>query len=238
MPSSNVRESPPVKPARLIHLPRMLLTHHRGLHSDPMLNYIYNTDIEGGFTGRWGLFICTEIFIAMFTVAYLFKRTNYQIGGGLAFITIGSAGIAPPADDRLMGWILSFIMWAHATFATPEQRSRDAEYNTKKQTLLAEVLPDKYKYAVISILVADPCLHGKGYGRTLMQTVCALADARQEKLWLTSTNAKNRSFYESSGFNVIGSLTIGDDNPAWAAPPSRIDIMTRHPEPLPEIVSH
>ena len=72
-----------------------------------------------------------------------------------------------------MGWIIAFIMWAHATFATLEQRKRDFEYNSKKQKLLKEVLPDKREYAVVSILVADPSVHGKGYGRALMQAVCA-----------------------------------------------------------------
>lgn len=35
-----------------------------------------------------GLFICMHTFIAMFTTAYLFKRTNYQIDGGKAFVTL------------------------------------------------------------------------------------------------------------------------------------------------------
>lgn len=72
-----------------------------------------------------------------------------------------------------MRWIISFIVWAHATFCTPEQTKRDAEYNLKKQKLLGEVLPKKHEYACVSILAADPLVHGKGYGRALMQVVCA-----------------------------------------------------------------
>ena len=116
----------------------------------------------------------------MFTTAYLFKRENYQVDGAMAFVTMcvrvllsrylaqpprhrGSSSDKPPPPDRVMSWIIAFIMWSHATFATPEQRKRDFEYNSKKQTLLAEVLGNKHEYACVSILVADPSVHGKQY---------------------------------------------------------------------------
>ncbi|KZV65658.1 hypothetical protein PENSPDRAFT_116280 [Peniophora sp. CONT] len=211
---------------------------YRGRVHQSLGSHHYPTSFHYLLTLRAGFFICMQIFVAMFTTVYIFKRPNYQVDGGKAFVTIGTPSSSPPPPDRVMGWIISFIMWSHATFATPEQKKRDAEYNMKKQKLIDEVLAKKYEYAVVSILVADPSVHGKGYGRALMQAVCARADARQEKTWLTSTNAKNRKFYEASGFKTIGELTLGEGNPVWHAPPPRIDIMLRLPGPLPKDVTH
>jgi ribosomal protein S18 acetylase RimI-like enzyme len=61
----------------------------------------------------------------------------------------------------------------------------------------------------------NPSQQGKGYGAALMQHALIPCDRDQKLAYLESTNPKNIPLYERHGFEVLGTIQMGDSPPLF-----------------------
>lgn len=52
------------------------------------------------------------------------------------------------------------------------------------------------------------------------------ADAQNSATWLTSSNVINRGFYNSHGFETVGTVTIGEGDADWHEAPVVLDVVS------------
>ncbi|VDC04124.1 unnamed protein product [Peniophora sp. CBMAI 1063] len=219
-----------VEPADLRHLPRMLETHRRAFSADPMFGYIFTKGDQASIARSMLLALCQKLFIVVITAYFMVCRDNYQIGGGVAYITWNPASEFSPPPDWLYMFIMNFFQRLKTILCTPEQQRRDAEYGTKLAEARTSVLGEgSHELICLNVLAADPVVQGRGYGLSLLTLLCAMADDQNRKVWLTSTNTNNTRFYEASGFITVRDIVLGQDNPVHKANPVVIKFMVREP---------
>ena len=69
----------------------------------------------------------------------------------------------------------------------------------------------------LAVIGSDPTYRGEGYGKALMESGLARADAEFAPVYLESSNPDNVPYYERFGFEVVGELELPDDGPTmWA----------------------
>ncbi|KZV65657.1 hypothetical protein PENSPDRAFT_756281 [Peniophora sp. CONT] len=208
----------------------MLATHGRAFADDPMFGYIFSEDSHAGAARSMLLALCQRLFFIAITAYFIFNRVNYQIDGGAAYITWNPRFETTPPPDRVYTLIMGFLQRSKALLCTPEQKRRDAEYGIKLGQARTSVLGENpHEFICLNVLAADPAVHGRGYGRSLMELLCATADDQDCKVWLTSTNSKNTRFYEASGFVTMRDITLGEATPTWEGEPVTIKFMIREP---------
>lgn len=95
----------------------------------------------------------------------------------------------------------------------------------------------------VNLLATAPAAQGKGYGSALVASItsevllnyCILfndnddelqADAHGKSTFLLSSNVKNTGFYNSCGFDIVASASIGDDNPQWKGKPIIVPLVS------------
>jgi ribosomal protein S18 acetylase RimI-like enzyme len=67
----------------------------------------------------------------------------------------------------------------------------------------------------LPLIGVDPSQQGKGYGAALMQHALIPCDRDQKLAYLESTNPKNIPLYERHGFEVLGTIQVGDSPPLF-----------------------
>ena len=66
----------------------------------------------------------------------------------------------------------------------------------------------------LAVIGSDPTYRGGGYGKALMESGLARADAEWAPAYLESSNPDNVPYYERFGFEVIGELELPGDSEA------------------------
>ena len=66
----------------------------------------------------------------------------------------------------------------------------------------------------LAVIGSDPTYRGEGYGKALMESGLARADAEFAPVYLESSNPDNVPYYERFGFEVIGELELPGDSEA------------------------
>lgn len=86
------------------------------------------------------------------------------------------------------------------------------------------------QYWSVEMVGIDPRQQGLGYGRELVDRLCALADEAGVACYLEAAGPKNALFYEGSGFTSIRSLSVDDPTDPKGLP-LQVEIMRRLPQP-------
>ncbi|KAF8969471.1 hypothetical protein BDZ97DRAFT_246528 [Flammula alnicola] len=134
--------------------------------------------------------------------------------------------------DILANWIIAHV----SRNRTAEQQKRALESNTKTAKVQNEVLGDRVKEMLyVGLVATDPQSQGHGYGGALLDTITSMADALGQASWLHSSSVINDGFYNSHGFETVGKIYLGDDNPEWHQEPVLLQIMVREPRNKPEV---
>ena len=127
------------------------------------------------------------------TTYFIVVRANYQIDGGAAYITWSvtaprhhhrshdrpldyrlPASESVPQPDQIYTLIMRFLNLSKRFLCTSGQKRRDAEYGIKLGQARVDLLGEKpQEFICLNVLAADPAVHGKGYGRALMELLCA-----------------------------------------------------------------
>jgi ribosomal protein S18 acetylase RimI-like enzyme len=61
----------------------------------------------------------------------------------------------------------------------------------------------------------DPTRHGRGYGSALLRHALASCDRDKSLAYLESSNPRNLSLYLRHGFELIGTIQVGDSPPIF-----------------------
>ncbi len=67
----------------------------------------------------------------------------------------------------------------------------------------------------LAIIGVDPAVQGQGLGSIMLQHTLALCDQDRSLAYLESTNSKNISLYEREGFELLGTIQVGDAPPMF-----------------------
>ncbi|KAF9482926.1 hypothetical protein BDN70DRAFT_874339 [Pholiota conissans] len=78
----------------------------------------------------------------------------------------------------------------------------------------------------VGLLATEPASQGKGYGGALLEVINDFADERSKAMWLLSSNILNEPFYNSHGFETVGTFYVGEGNPEWTKKPIPVQIVS------------
>lgn len=67
----------------------------------------------------------------------------------------------------------------------------------------------------LPIIGVDPSQQGKGHGSALLNHTLLLCDREHQVAYLESTNPRNNPLYERFGFEVVGTIQVGNSPPVW-----------------------
>ena len=91
-------------------------------------------------------------------------------------------------------------------------RGRLAVGRTVTELMKAQHPEEPHWY--LAVIGSDPTYRGEGYGKALMESGLARADAEWAPAYLESSNPDNVPYYERFGFEVIGELELPGDSEA------------------------
>lgn len=127
------------------------------------------------------------------------------IGSGSAYLADGHRGAAlwlPPgleSDDETMAEMLAQYATESVMADIPGFMGEMAEYHPHDE--------DCWYLAMIGV---DPAYQGQGVGAQLMKHVLQGIDERSELAYLESSNPQNISLYQRHGFEVMGTIEVGN----------------------------
>jgi len=219
-----------VVPLRQAHIWKAAGTWTEAFRNDPQLRYQRDDENQT----RWTLAIDK---IAIASIMSLLVKSNVAltIQSGAAFIiaapALGGANPNRPIDRAIRAIINALVAVLTRKFGSAEQRKRNKEVEEKSKEVVNRVLGNRTKDMLNVILLAtEPASQGYGYGGSLLDAVTSLADITGQASWLTSTNVRNTQFYNSHGFETVGEVVLGDQNPTWRRAPVLVKIMVREPQ--------
>ncbi|KAF9472952.1 hypothetical protein BDN70DRAFT_886388 [Pholiota conissans] len=76
----------------------------------------------------------------------------------------------------------------------------------------------------VGLVATEPATQGCGYGDALLEAINDIMNAAKLFMWLTSSNVLNDAFYNSHGFESIGTFYLGEGNPTWTEKPTPVQI--------------
>ncbi|CCL98798.1 uncharacterized protein FIBRA_00803 [Fibroporia radiculosa] len=218
--ASDVRSSPgapTVKPMGYAHIFTSVRTENAAFENDPLLRYVRNAP-----DARFGDIYRAVAFVAQL-VLDVHREEALTIGNGDAFVTYLLK------EDPFYGVVFPLLKKLDV-FSSPEQHRRRTEWFEKRQVAFKEAFGENLDDMIYLMeLATSPQKQGLGYGSKLIQAVTDLADATERRVWLTSSNVANTTFYEHAGFVTLAEFTVGDSNPTWTESPIRVQIMSREP---------
>ncbi|KJA13013.1 hypothetical protein HYPSUDRAFT_50041, partial [Hypholoma sublateritium FD-334 SS-4] len=139
--------------------------------------------------------------------------------------------------DRVIEY-LSRIVFS-GPYPTAEQKKRADEQARKLKVVVEETIGNRLPTMMyVDILATDSHSQGRGYGGVLLEAINDLADSCSRALFLQSSNILNEAFYNSHGFQTVGTYYLGDDNPEWTGNPIPIQLMVREPNKKCETLPH
>ncbi len=67
----------------------------------------------------------------------------------------------------------------------------------------------------LAVIGVDPVHQNRGYGARLLRHVLDRCDTDGVPAYLESSNERNHSFYQRHGFELLGTIQVGDTPPLW-----------------------
>ncbi|EMD40900.1 hypothetical protein CERSUDRAFT_111480 [Gelatoporia subvermispora B] len=213
------------------NIPRAIETHQDAFTDDPLRGYLRDTpDSKRSYWQKERRVIEDTVFLPIMIV----KKQALTVGDG------DSLAIYEPAPntkrsggciDRIVTGVLRATGRAiNKLCDSPCQNKRTQALLSELDALADQVLGDQRREMVyLSLLATAREKQGRGYGSTLVRAVTEIADEQGRSTWLVSSNIENTGFYESCGFEVVGEVAAGEDDPSWNKPPVIVRIMVRPP---------
>lgn len=136
-----------------------------------------------------------------------------------ARIALGMPVLVARGVDRIQGAAMGNVAaprpwpdeleqeWTDLESTIPGFRQRAETYDG-----IAEASRPAAPHYYLGVIGTDPALRGRGIGRQLLQSFCALsaADRASAGVYLETANPSNVPFYERAGFVVTGQGQLGD----------------------------
>ncbi|KAH9946942.1 hypothetical protein B0H21DRAFT_740954 [Amylocystis lapponica] len=180
---------------------------------DPMIRY-FAYDMPNfsrtRFRFQYGLIFRLQLFPAVYT------RRVLTIGEGDAFVSFTPPGKQQGVIERVVSAVAGWLEKVLRSINTAELKHRRTEYADKLGVAIKSAFGDNVNNMMsLDSISTIPSKQGRGYGRELVRSVTAKADAEGRSTWLVSSNVANTTFYGRCGFSVAGQFALGDSNPLW-----------------------
>jgi ribosomal protein S18 acetylase RimI-like enzyme len=141
-------------------------------------------------------------------VAFIeYDEAHSQVQGKLGKFLILMKAIIFATKD--LGWSNFLFSRNFNRVVMPRVDLFEIELESKHETFG----PKQGTHWYIKAVATDPDAQGKGYGSIMMRTLGAAADEHQVESYLETTGDKNRSFYETFGYKVVGHLALEAETP-------------------------
>ena len=127
--------------------------------------------------------------------------TAYHIGEYVGAALWLPAGVH--LDEEALGAVLQS--------SVPEERQEEV-FGVLEQ--MGAYHPDEPHW-YLPVIGIDPRQQGKGYGSALLQYALEQCDREGKLAYLESSNPRNNPLYERHGFEVLGTIQVGDSPPLW-----------------------
>lgn len=169
--------------------------------ADPLMVYLFH-DFPGGVRAGVVAFfsILLRVRIALDMPAYVLLHGDDVLGAAMGY------------DTSRPTWPASFAEeWRQFEDGSPAIAPRMAAY----EKICDAHQPDVAHY-YLGVIGVHPSLQGKGAGKALLDTFCALshADAASHGVYLDTTNPRSLQFYDANGFESRGEGRL-DGAPVW-----------------------
>jgi GNAT superfamily N-acetyltransferase len=174
----------------------------RAFHDDPMMMWIEPDDARRGRSMNW----------------FMSKGAIYGHRYGEVHTTPGkvdgNAVWLPPGDTK----VGTMRMMRTGMIAAPiklgfSQFNRFMKVMNIFEHLHEQAMPDRHWY--LMILGVDPPRQGQGVGGALIAPVLARADAESLPCYLETAKARNVTFYQKHGFEVVVEDDVPDGFHYW-----------------------
>ncbi|EKM52841.1 uncharacterized protein PHACADRAFT_212048 [Phanerochaete carnosa HHB-10118-sp] len=181
-------------------------------------------------TKRWkfGHKVTTYVHLAKL----VYEKTGWTINHGESCVDLGDPTRKKRPLDKVVNFLyVQLTQGIRGLTESKEQRKCVAELTSKGGCALKEALGDEIsRMFEVSSLSTIPERQGRGYATALVHLVTDLTDAKGLRSLLISSNTINRPFFRELGFEIVGAVCLGNDNPTWKEPPVTVDIMVREPK--------
>ncbi|KAI0728646.1 hypothetical protein C8Q72DRAFT_917452 [Fomitopsis betulina] len=133
--------------------------------------------------------------------------------------------------NNIIARVIKTTLSAYTLTYTKEQLKRRKELRDKLVPAIEKALGSRVPELIsLDGLSTAPERQGLGYAGSLVNQLAAMADTQSRGIWLL-TNLYTTGFYAHFGFIVVGSFSLGDDNPTWEKGPVILCLMLREPTP-------
>jgi GNAT superfamily N-acetyltransferase len=172
----------------------------RAFHDDPLMEYIVPDDAK---RARWLRWFMTKG--AHYAHHYgQVDTTGAKVEGGAIWLPPDDVKLTVPRMART-GMLAFPLKFGFGTFRRFLSAMNHAEHLHDRD------LPERHWYLLI--LGVDPPRQGQGVGGALMQPILARADDEGLPCYLETAKARNVSFYEKHGFEVIVESDLPNGGP-------------------------
>jgi len=168
---------------------------------DPLMLYLFRENPNGVRAGAMAFFsILFRARIALDMPAYVLQQA-----GGLAGAAMGYDTSRPVWPEALAS------EWRQFERGVPGFAARLAAYET-----ICEAHQPSEDHHYLGVIGVHPALQGKGAGKALLDTFCALssADPQSHGVYLDTSNPRSLEFYYKNGFELRGEGRL-DAAPLW-----------------------
>ncbi|KAH9838324.1 uncharacterized protein C8Q71DRAFT_722536 [Rhodofomes roseus] len=136
-----------------------------------------------------------------------------SVSNGDAFLTFQIPGQEVRPVERTLYRVSELLCRG----LSQEQRAECKEKeNSAIRATFGERVRDMFR---VDGLATRPSQRHRGYGSALMAAANIHADELGMNAWLTTSNVRNKAFYEHFGFVTVREYLVGEDNPRWPRPP-------------------
>ncbi|KAF9482928.1 hypothetical protein BDN70DRAFT_990714 [Pholiota conissans] len=215
--------NPVIRRLRFSHLWKAAKTYEDAFEFDPCILYLQADGKPSPAATRARLLVV----LGLWSLKGLFLTINRGSAFIFAYPDVLRRDNAP--FERMIDALLSAI--ANGAKRTKEQRKRKNEVEEKSKVVLDATIRDRMEDMIrVGPLATEPESQGKGYGGALLEVINDFADERSKAMWLLSSNILNEPFYNSHGFETVGTFYVGEGNPEWTKKPIPVQIMVREPK--------
>ncbi|KAF9057976.1 hypothetical protein BJ165DRAFT_1521308 [Panaeolus papilionaceus] len=197
---------------------------------DPQMLYLRDEQRQTRFW-QW----VDKVSMSTYLAIALPSTVALTVKHGEAFIIAAPArSISGPTKplDRFLGFIQrGCAAVLKRSVGTGEQRKRNRELDAKIHEALNRLFGDRLEEMLtVNILATHPAVRRQGHGGALLDAVNSLVDFTGQTAWLQCSNTKNIPFYNQHGYETVGEVLLGDQNPTWHNHPVTVSIMVREPK--------
>ncbi|EPT04150.1 hypothetical protein FOMPIDRAFT_84740 [Fomitopsis schrenkii] len=202
----------------------------RANHDDPAGHYLDDTPDYHGPPSRRDKRATVSLYLSFSDC--IRRREAWTVNHGDSLMTFAAAVTIPRSRrcfNNIIAGIIKAVLSVYKFTFTKEQLKRRTELRDKLDPAVEKALGSRVPELIsLDALSTAPERQGLGYAGTLVNQLAVLADAQSRGIWLV-TNLYTTGFYARFGFKVVGSVSLGVDNPTWEKGPVVLCIMLREP---------